>query len=112
MVRRLPGSTRTDTLFPYSTFFRSFVCRVQTVSVRVPVAMVQVRIVRMGVDQWCVAMAVAVGFAHRAIGFMSMLTMRVMNMTMLMFDRFMTVNVIVALGPVQARQSTRLQSSH
>lgn len=51
-------------------------CRVQTVSVRVPVAMVQVRIVRMGVDQWCVAMAVAVGFAHRAIGFMSMLMMR------------------------------------
>ena len=76
-------------------------CRVQTVSVRVPVAMVQVRIVRMGVDQWCVAMAVAVGFAHRAIGFMSMLMMRVMNMTMLMFDRFMTVNVIVALGQVQ-----------
>src|SRR3546814_947576 len=29
MIRRPPRSTRTDTLFPYTTLFRSFACRLR-----------------------------------------------------------------------------------
>src|SRR3546814_18427402 len=36
MIRRPPRSTRTDTLFPYTTLFRSVVQRVQSTYIRAP----------------------------------------------------------------------------
>src|SRR3546814_3483497 len=36
MIRRPPRSTRTDTLFPYTTLFRSFQRRLETFGVAVP----------------------------------------------------------------------------
>lgn len=67
----------------------------------VSVSMVQVRIVGMTMDQRLMTMPVAVRFTHWAFRPMRMLMMCVVDMAMLVLDRLMAVNVIVALSQVQ-----------
>src|SRR3546814_4873303 len=45
MIRRPPRSTRTDTLFPYTTLFRSKVARGERVGGIVGVAMIELRLI-------------------------------------------------------------------
>src|SRR3546814_5254327 len=52
MIRRPPSSTRTDTLFPYTTLFRSDLAQVRTA---VAVGVFRVNDVRRGGDQHAVA---------------------------------------------------------
>src|SRR3546814_1795283 len=51
MIRRPPRSTRTDTLFPYTTLFRALACRDAGIAIAKPAADVDVRFGK-ALDRW------------------------------------------------------------
>src|SRR3546814_11635384 len=82
MIRRPPRSTRTDTLFPYTTLFRSLVMILGCLAAS-----------RM---RWWVTVGIAIAFE-----LFTLWTIR---------DN-LTLNVLMLVSPVD-RKSTRLNSSH
>src|SRR3546814_19778641 len=59
MIRRPPGSTRTDTLFPYTTLFRALIMRLVDLQLSFPailVALILVAILGRGADQVMIAL--------------------------------------------------------
>ena len=61
--------------------------------------MVQIRVVRMGVPQFPVAVPVRVGLGRRTI--VSMLMVRVMDMSMLMLEQLVDMLVLMPLRQVE-----------
>ena len=83
------------------------------ISVCVPVAvsMVQIRVVRMPVHQWCMTMPVRMRLAGRVGRRMIVLMVRIVTMAMLVLHRFMNVVMLVLLGQMkpepEAHQAAR-----
>ena len=76
--------------------------RVQaSIGVSMPVPMVQVRIVRVLVAQWCVVVRVRVRLAGRIVRTMGMLMMLIMNVVVVVRHRCVSVLMLVSFGQVQ-----------
>ncbi len=65
------------------------------------VMVVDVRIMRMRVDQLLVTMPVRMGFARRIVRTVSVLVMDIVVVKMFVFHWFVSVQVFVALGQMQ-----------
>jgi hypothetical protein len=61
----------------------------------------KVRIVRVLVSQWRVSVLVGVGFARRVVRLVIVLVMLVVNMTMFVIQRLMSMFMLVALREVE-----------
>ena len=65
------------------------------------VTMMDVRVMRMRVNEFFVAMSVRVRLAWRVVRVVGVLMVLVMGVQMLMFHRLMLMDVLVAFGQVQ-----------
>ena len=65
------------------------------------VTMMDVRVMRMRVNEFFVAMSVRVRLAGRVVRVVGVLMVLVMGVQMLMFHRLMLMDVLVAFGQVQ-----------
>lgn len=73
--------------------------------------MMQVRIVRVRVDQWRVLVPMHVRFTGRVAWAMGVLMVHVVSMSMFVLQRLMPVFVLVALGEMQPKAYTHQKRS-
>src|SRR3546814_5699995 len=86
MIRRPPRATRTDTLFPYTTLFRS---------ASMPMTMMKVRVMWVPVHHGDVPVGMCMRFAGWVAGTMGMLVMRIMDVGMIVQHCLVTVFVLM-----------------
>src|SRR3546814_8492623 len=111
MIRRPPRSTRTDTLFPYTTLFRSpkLQCSVPFTPATGPRLLVNPAADRAEVEAGLVAAMLELARRHRVS------SLHITFPPREQYERFGTLGLLQRLGVQyhwQDRKSTRLNSSH